>query len=227
MKTTHIFYAFCASILFSCSTKPRACIEPSSYETRSEYGIVFDNCSEHASSYEWDFGDGSTSSDFSPAHSYNQSGTYTVTLRAYNEDGTIYDVETQEIKVESISTHYLGTYNADDQYDESTINGPFENQIFYETQFMLKGEESVYISKLNGYVNISADVVDTNNFSIPLQTVFEDAAKNIIHKIQGSGTFNEGNVYIDYNVIEYKGINLYENSDFIHGELRATPKQIN
>ena len=44
--------------------------------------IEFSNESENAESYEWDFGDGSFSSDDSPHHQYRSSGNYLVTLKA-------------------------------------------------------------------------------------------------------------------------------------------------
>jgi hypothetical protein len=40
------------------------------------------------SSYQWNFGDGSTSSDPEPVHTYAQKGTYGVKLTAYATDGT-------------------------------------------------------------------------------------------------------------------------------------------
>jgi PKD repeat protein len=43
----------------------------------------FTNTSVNATSYEWDFGDGATSTATSPTHSYAASGTYNVKLRAF------------------------------------------------------------------------------------------------------------------------------------------------
>ncbi|NMM48932.1 PKD domain-containing protein [Marinigracilibium pacificum] len=50
--------------------------------------VVFVNTSEDGVTYEWDFGDGNTSTDANPVHRYQASGVYTVTLIATNEDGT-------------------------------------------------------------------------------------------------------------------------------------------
>jgi len=41
---------------------------------------VFNNTSQNATSYNWNFGDGQTSSNNSPSHTYNAAGTYTVSL---------------------------------------------------------------------------------------------------------------------------------------------------
>ena len=47
----------------------------------------FQNNTIGATTYLWDFGDGTTSTDISPSHHYNQSGTYTITLLATNAFG--------------------------------------------------------------------------------------------------------------------------------------------
>ena len=44
--------------------------------------VTFENKSERAEAYEWDFGDGTTSEEAEPEHRYTQSGNYLVTLRA-------------------------------------------------------------------------------------------------------------------------------------------------
>ena len=44
--------------------------------------VAFENASERADAYEWDFGDGATSSEPEPTHRYTGSGNFLVTLRA-------------------------------------------------------------------------------------------------------------------------------------------------
>ena len=46
--------------------------------------IQFNSISAGATSYVWDFGDGNTSTDKDPLHTYTATGTYTVTLTAFN-----------------------------------------------------------------------------------------------------------------------------------------------
>jgi len=47
--------------------------------------ISFENMSEKADSFYWDFGDGTTSVDSSPVHRYRSSGNYLVSLKAMKE----------------------------------------------------------------------------------------------------------------------------------------------
>lgn len=46
--------------------------------------VVFDNFSQNATSYTWDFGDGNSSTSENPTHTYAAGGTYTVALTASN-----------------------------------------------------------------------------------------------------------------------------------------------
>jgi PKD repeat protein len=48
--------------------------------------VKFNNLTTNASSYQWDFGDGQTSTQVSPTVTYEESGSYTVTLTAFTDD---------------------------------------------------------------------------------------------------------------------------------------------
>lgn len=63
----------------------------------SNNAVNFTNISSNASSYSWSFGDGNTSAAENPVHSYAQDGTYTVTLSATNNCGTVLATQTVEI----------------------------------------------------------------------------------------------------------------------------------
>lgn len=83
--------------------------------------VLFNNTSERADSYEWDFGDGLTSSISDPNHTYANGGTYTVTLQATNESGTV-----------SASTPITINGNGANPYSTFTLSGLTMNQ--YPTQ---------------------------------------------------------------------------------------------
>jgi len=50
--------------------------------------VLFDNTSKDATTYSWDFGDGTNSTDKSPSKTYNTGGTYTVQLTATGTGGS-------------------------------------------------------------------------------------------------------------------------------------------
>ena len=60
--------------------------------------VEFDNKSEKAKSYRWDFGDGSNSTKEKPVHTYARSGNYNVTLEAIRNNRS--DFYSQPVVVE-------------------------------------------------------------------------------------------------------------------------------
>ena len=50
--------------------------------------VTFTNYSQNATSYSWAFGDGNTSTDKDPVHTYGAAGEYTVVLTATNDEGS-------------------------------------------------------------------------------------------------------------------------------------------
>jgi hypothetical protein len=94
-----------AFMMFSCSEDddPLPSAEPS-FEVitaNPEVGmpVKFGNLSKNASSYEWNFGDGSaTSTAVSPTHTYDDAGTYMVTLTATTEDDQV-SKDSMQVKI--------------------------------------------------------------------------------------------------------------------------------
>lgn len=95
----------CAAVLLTAckEDKPEACVVWEGQEVLPYEVISFDNCSENAEAFLWDFGDGTTSTEQSPEKSYTSPGTYTVTLTV--EDGASHNEYTFTVNV--------GTYALD------------------------------------------------------------------------------------------------------------------
>lgn len=55
--------------------------------TIDDFVVTFENLSKDAVSYSWDFGDGNTSTDVNPVHTYAAEGSYTVVLTATSGSG--------------------------------------------------------------------------------------------------------------------------------------------
>ncbi|MEO9484904.1 MAG: PKD domain-containing protein [Ekhidna sp.] len=80
---------------------------------------IFKNLSENASTYLWDFGDGTTSTDSDPRHAYSEEGFYDITLIATNDFGCV-DTLFRSAEVEAISGGSVNTPNA----FTPSLNGP-------------------------------------------------------------------------------------------------------
>jgi PKD repeat protein len=65
----------------------RNIVDPSIYDTIQFFNFAFDPGDVGIASFEWDFGDGSTSTDPSPTHRYAGDGPYTVRFTAHTHDG--------------------------------------------------------------------------------------------------------------------------------------------
>lgn len=82
--------------------------------------VIFTNSSEYATSYKWDFGDGNTSTEEHPTHTFAAGGTYTIVLTATGEDGT--EVEaSEEVTVEEPGPMYNIVFVTDDDNDDEQI----------------------------------------------------------------------------------------------------------
>ncbi|MCB0638893.1 MAG: peptidylprolyl isomerase [Lewinella sp.] len=83
--STYWFLALATLLLASCSRPVANFVLPE--EPAVIKPLTFENQSEKAQRYLWQFGDGQTSEEASPTHHYYASGEYTVRLTAYDEQG--------------------------------------------------------------------------------------------------------------------------------------------
>jgi PKD repeat protein len=69
-------------------------------KTQTGKTVSFTNTSTNATSYSWNFGDGKTSTEQNPEHTYEEDGAYTVTLTATNGCGSVTFTQTVVIATE-------------------------------------------------------------------------------------------------------------------------------
>lgn len=121
--------------------------------------IEFFNESVNADEYLWDFGDGSTSVDENPVHSYVSGGNYNITLHAIHCSQT--DVKTMAVVITGIQTHIML-----DSGILSVFPNPFPDVFVVESQ----GSEitGVEIFDLTGRLVFKGDQKHNNQFIVDL-----------------------------------------------------------
>lgn len=101
MKFSHLLFAIVGTTLATLSSckkeQVNADFSASKVSGTVPLFVSFSNLSTGAISYKWDFGDGSTSNDENPNHTYQSSGTFIVTLTAFSKNEN--DKKTQSINV--------------------------------------------------------------------------------------------------------------------------------
>jgi len=85
--------------LTSCQKEPTAGFSADKTAVLTDEVIQFTNTSTDGDSYSWDFGDGETSIDLSPTHSFSTPGSFTVKLTAFSKNGKKTSTATLSITV--------------------------------------------------------------------------------------------------------------------------------
>ncbi len=96
------------------------------YTINEDTGVVtFINISEDAKFYIWDFGDGDGSTEINPVKAYEESGTYTVTLKATNEAGAS-DTSEDDITILIVTPSEPCTEETEQSLDAADFNLTFQ-----------------------------------------------------------------------------------------------------
>lgn len=101
----------CNNVVFKFDFQllPKAEFNPSGLGGCEDYTVTLTNTSSPSDSYEWDFGNGVTSTVFSPTVTYTDPGTYTVQLRV--TDSVCLLTDTNQINITVLPSIQLSTSN--------------------------------------------------------------------------------------------------------------------
>ncbi|MEO1259168.1 MAG: PKD domain-containing protein [Bacteroidota bacterium] len=97
--------------------------------------VAFTNSSSNATSYEWDFGDGNTSTEENPVHTYAADGNYTVTLTATNDCGSITTTQTVTVITAPTAGFSSNVTTGCDPLTVQFTNESSANAVSYEWSF--------------------------------------------------------------------------------------------
>lgn len=100
MKQTIYLLAFVTIFLASCGggKEPVSSFKMDLPTEIAPVAVTFENTSEDAEAYMWDFGDGQTSTDANPVHNYEYWGTFTVSLTAINGSKSVISQQNLTLK---------------------------------------------------------------------------------------------------------------------------------
>jgi len=173
----------------SQNTRPTADVG-GSYTGYSDQSIIFNGTDSSDSdgdtlTYSWDFGDGNTGTGATPAHTYNSTGVYNVTLTV--SDGSLTDSDTTTANISELPAEkYLPvaaikisgptddlltfqdiTFDGTDSYDfdGEIINYTLINYTWYfGDETIGYGVEQIHSYNISGLYNVSLSVKDNDGF---------------------------------------------------------------
>lgn len=137
----------------------------------SHTDIYFENLSQGGEgtqivSYHWDFGDGTTTSESDPVHSYDQPGTYTVELTVYDECNCS-DIYKKVVKVREPSFEIsCPTVTCEGAIEHYTLNtNPFGGEIDIDcNEYPWKVEGGEIVEQGDEWIDVIWNDIDESGF---------------------------------------------------------------
>ena len=147
--TWPLFSMLIGLLLAACAGLPNAQFSVSASTGPAPLTVQFINLSDNAESVQWDFGDGTTSTELEPSHTYTKAGTHTITLTAISEgEPAETDVATQSVTVEpgplarlAINTLQAALSPGEEYAFTIDVLGKFDNAIS-GLPFVFRADES-------------------------------------------------------------------------------------
>ncbi|MDB9721195.1 PKD domain-containing protein [Winogradskyella sp.] len=166
-----------SDVVITVNEVPTANFTLSTSDVSTDEDVVFANASTGSNNtYAWNFGDGSTSSDANPTHTFTTAGTYTVTLTATNNCGDATAAQTITVTTPPIDLFFE---DFEDESDDDT-NGSDINSINWQVdasgtndadEFYVHGNGEFHAKKIDGtgvWYTDPINIVDYNNLNFSL-----------------------------------------------------------
>ena len=190
------------------------------YEGSENAAVVFDgseSTGRNITSYEWDFGDGTTGTGVTVSHTYTAAGTYTVVLKVTNSSGFDTDTTTAKIAGAKPVANAGGPYDAR-VGDTVTFDGSGSvgSGLTYEWDFgdgsEATGQIVDYSYSRDGIFTVRLKVTDSNGEEDIDETTATISRQPLIKPSSGFVKTKSGNFVIDGETFYIKGAHIVPDS---------------
>lgn len=177
-------------LLTACQKNPSASISADKAVVETREIVNFTNSTTHGNNYHWDFGDGTTSTEKSPAKSYSYSGAYLVKMTSFSKNEKKSDQSTVLVTVKDINAKFVGSYSMDGNCSDS--GSPYTLTIIAKdtNEIILHNFRNDY-----GYLNAT---ISGNSFIISEYDIYQGT---YMRTISANGSLNGNNLLVDYKII--------------------------
>ncbi len=188
------------AMLASCGKKPESSFTSDKTEISLGQAVQFNSTSTEAYYYHWKFGDGTSSREANPLHTFTKSGDFNVMLHVSNKGGDRWDNSYLHIKVNGYNSALLGNWAATGNY--SSTGCGTDNQIY--TMNIRGGNQSDELIVSNFVDFFSFDVKGTSVYGNSNKIEFSQ--NNIQNKsgesynINGNFELSSGVLSINYTL---------------------------
>lgn len=172
MKRLYIILATIAAVLVSCHHQVAVMpVANFNFTTEHPFTVVLTNNSTSATSYEWDFGDGTYSTDKSPKHRYATKGVYKITLTVKSVSGRTSSTS-KNVTLEAPSKIYISgfTYNSinknNEYYKIKVIDDDFFTTTWVNTNWELLSSANMPYSYMLATPKLMDGLVDDNYYDV-------------------------------------------------------------
>ena len=188
--------------------KPVAAFHMTKTEALVDEVIQFTNASQHATSFIWDFGDGNTSSEANPEHTYGDAGNYTVKLKAKGAGGEDESTQTIKIAYPAPQASFSMNKTTAEVGEEITFTNTSQNAESFSWDFgdgsTTTQENPTHSFSSKGSYTITLTVTGAGGSSTTSKTI-EITTLPLTGKWTGSGSNASNTVNVTYQLKEENG----------------------